>query len=149
MMTRSLLLGAYACLVSLAATFGGAYWRTHPSTENGGHIDARQITTIKPITVPLIANGALKGYVTVAFSIVSEKEDPHDVGIEPSSFVMDEAFRLIYGESKVDYARAEKTDLAALTRQLTLNVNQRLGRSVIKETLIRSFAFIPRDETPR
>ncbi|WP_457798538.1 flagellar basal body-associated protein FliL [Methylocystis sp. S23] len=147
-MMRGLLIGVWACAVTLAAAYGGAYWRLHPGIDKDERREARQIRSIKPITVPVIADGALKGYVSAEFSIVGAPADSHG-GVDPESFVMDEAFRLIYADSKTDFARMRKADLAGLTRQLTVNVNQRMGKDVVKETLVKSFTFISRDDLPR
>lgn len=149
-MFRTLLIGLWACVVTLGATYGGAYWRMRPSEEHGdAHEQKLDTHKVKPITVPIIVGGALKGYVSAEFTFVSPKTDPHDAGLNPESFFMDEAFRLIYAESKIDFSNIQKVELNALTAQITANVNQRLGKSVVKETLVRHFTFVAREDIPK
>lgn len=152
-MTRSLLLGAWVCIVTLAATYTGAYWRLHPHSDESDRREAVQIRPIKPITVPVIIDGAIKGYVSAEFSLVVAQGDSHGDShggdVDPQSFFMDEAFRLIYADPDTDFSKIRKADLAALTRRLTANVNQRMGKDVVKETLVKSFTFVPREDAPR
>lgn len=149
-MMRALLIGLWGVCTALGATYGAAAWRAQeaaPATENAEHLDIRKI---KPITVPIIANGVVKGYVSAEFSFVGAHDDKsHDAALDPESFFMDEAFRLIYGDSRIDFANVQRTDIDALTSQITSNVNQRMGRKVVKETLVRNLTFIAREELPR
>jgi hypothetical protein len=149
-MVRMLIVGLWACLVTLGATYGGAYWRTRPSAERAeAHAEKLEARKIKPISVPIIAGGVLKGYVSAEFTYVGAAADKHDPGLDPESFVMDEAFRLIYADNKIDFSNVQKTDLNALTAQITANVNQRLGKTVLKETLVRNITFVAREDVPK
>jgi hypothetical protein len=148
-MMQSLIIGLWACFVSLGATFGGVYMRTHASASaEATHEEKMDIRKIRPITVPIISDGVLKGYVSAEFNIVGPKGDGHGKGLDPESFIMDEAFKLIYAESKIDFTQIKKADLTALTNEITANVNQRLGHMVIKETLIKNITFVSRDDMP-
>jgi hypothetical protein len=149
-MLRSLFIGLWVTCVALGATYGGAYWKAQPSaTTTAEHAEKLEVKKLKPITAPIIAGGVLKGYISAEFSILTAPPDKHEKGLDPESYFLDEAFRLIYAESKVDFTHVEKSDLNALTRQITHNVNQRLGVNLVKETLVRNFAFVAREDMPR
>ncbi len=152
-MKQMLIVGAWACVVTLGGVYGGSHWRRQggDATEPA-HEEKLEARSIRPITVPIISDGALKGYISAEFTLLGAKSDPHGEhgsAIDPSNYFLDEAFRLIYAENKIDFSQMQKTDLAVLTGRITANVNQRLGREAIKETLVKSFAFIPRDEMQR
>ncbi len=149
-MKQTLLVGIWACAVTLGGAYGGVSWRLRadnpPATAHEEKLETRKI---KPITVPIISDGVLKGFISAEFSMLWPKSDPHgahDAELDPEGYFMDEAFRLIYAENKIDFTQIQKTDLAVLTSRITANVNKRLGREAVKETLVKSFAFIPRDE---
>ncbi len=149
-MLKTLFVGLWACLVTLGATYAGVQWRARGAAPEPQHVEKASVHKVKAITVPIIANGTLKGYVSAEFSFVGAEAGGHEsAGPEPESFFMDEAFRLIYSDTQVDFAHLEKKDLAALTEQITANVNRRIGRSIIKETLLRNFAFVAREDMPR
>ncbi|MGJ0508741.1 MAG: flagellar basal body-associated protein FliL [Methylocystis sp.] len=151
-MNQTLIVGIWACVVTLAGAYGGVYFRQQSSASaNVAHEEKLEARKIKPITVPIIADGMLRGYISAEFSLMTPKSDPHGHGpsLDPEGYVMDEAFRLIYSENKVDFSNMQKSDLAQLTSQITANVNKRLGSDLIRETLVKNFAFIPREELPK
>jgi hypothetical protein len=153
-MNQALIVGIWACLVTLAGAYGGVYWRQQSvnATATAAHEEKLEPHKVKPITVPIIADGVLKGYIAAEFTLMTPKSDPHGghgASIDPEGYAMDEAFRLIYGENKVDFTNMQTSDLAQLTSRITANVNKRLGSELIKETLVKNFAFIPREELPQ
>jgi len=151
-MNQSIIVGIWAVVITLAGAYGGVYWRQHSGAEAAAvHEEKLEAHKVKPITVPIIADGVLKGYISAEFSLMTPKVEGHGpaTGLDPEGYVMDEAFRLIYAENKVDFANMQKSDLADLTNRITANVNKRLGKDTIRETLVKNFAFIPREELPQ
>lgn len=147
-MTKLLIVGVWACAVTLAGAYGGVYWRSHANdtASNDAHAEAVETRKIKPITVPIIANNAIKGYILAEFSLVSPKGDPHGKALDPEGYFLDEAYRLIYAWTDKDFTNMPSSDIADMTRRITERVNQRLGKEVVKEALVTNFGFIPRDE---
>lgn len=135
--------------MTLAATYGGVYFRAHHDAPAEEHAEKLEIARIKPITVPIIAEGVVKGYVSAEFNVVAPKLDAHAEALNPESFIMDEAFRLIYSDTKIDFSKLDRADLSSLTKQLAENVNQRLGKAVVKEVLVKNFTFVSSDDLPR
>lgn len=150
-MIRTLLFGLWCGLVALLSAYGGAYWQEHRAnavTTEDRPVKA-EVKKVKPISVPVISGGLLKGYVSVEFMFVMEGGEGHGGdGVDPEGFLIDEAFRLIYSDTKVDFAKLEKVDVDALTKQITANVNARLGAPRIKETLVKSLTFVPKEDIP-
>ncbi|KAF2990638.1 flagellar basal body-associated protein FliL [Methylocystis sp. MJC1] len=150
-MIRTLVVGLWCGVVALASTYGGAYWQEHrAATPAVSDLPVKtELKKVKPISVPVITNGVLKGYVSVEFMFVMEAGEGHGSGdVDPEGFLMDEAFRLIYSDTKIDFAKLEKMDIDSLTKQITANVNTRLGKKRIKETLVKNLTFVPKDEIP-
>ncbi len=150
-MFRLLIVGLWTCLATLGGTYGGAYWRTRQSAApEAEHAEKVEVHKARPLTVPIITGGALKGYVSAELSFVSPAIDKHaPAQLDPESFFLDEAFRLIYSDPKIDFSNIQKADLSALTEKITANVNQRMGRMAIKETLLRNLSYISREDMPR
>jgi hypothetical protein len=153
-MMRMVLIGIWACVVTLASTFGAAYWKSHRSTpaEAVAHAEKLEVKKVKPITVPIISDGSLKGYISAEFAyVVDASSKSHGGGgaaVDADSYVMDEAFRRLYADNSLDFRRIEKYDLNSLTKELTKSINQRLGAELVRETLVKSFAFVPKDDIP-
>ncbi len=153
-MIRFLLVGVWTLVVTLGATYLGAMLQLRKASEPvEAHAAKLKVFKVKPVTVPMIVDGALKGYVSADLSFVREapENDKHGEGgaIDPESFIMEETFRLIYSEHKVDFNHIEKVDVGTLTKQIAERVNARLAGSPIKEILIKGLFFVPKDEIPR
>lgn len=146
-MMKLIIIGVWACIVTLAGAYGGVYWRTHAhDSGDKAHEEALETRKIKPITVPIIANGMIKGYILAEFSLVSPKGDPHDKSLDPEGYFLDEAYRFIYASSDKDFTNMQTSDVADMSKRITEAVNKRLGKEMIKEALVTNFGFIPRDE---
>ncbi|MBI1867120.1 MAG: flagellar basal body-associated protein FliL [Methylocystis sp.] len=150
-MTRLLMIGLWVCIVTLASTYGGAYWKTPrlTATASGEHFEKLDIKKVKPITVPIISDGSLKGYVSAEFSYLMDASAKQPASLETESYFMDEAFRRIYADNSLDFHHIEKFDLNALTKEITQHVNERLGVPLLKETLVKNFTFVPKEDMPR
>jgi hypothetical protein len=150
-MMRFLLIGMWVCFVTLASTYGGVFLKARQASSSSAatHAVKLEVKKVKPITVPMILGGQLKGYVSAEFSFLTEVGDKHDTALDPESFIMEEAFRLIYSDNKLDFSHLEKVDIDLLTKQITANVNARLGVARVKETHVKSLAFVPKEDLPR
>ena len=62
---------------------------------------------------------------------------------------MDEAFRTLYGDPRLDFRHLEKYDMDGLTKKLAAAINARLGEGMVKDVLIQDFSYMPKNETPR
>jgi hypothetical protein len=154
-MMRMVLIGIWACVVTLGSTFGASYWKSHRSApgEAAQHAEKLEVKKVKPITVPIISEGTLKGYISAEFAYVVEASNKEGHGgggapVDADSYVMDEAFRRLYADNNLDFRRIEKYDLNSLTKELTKSINERLGGELVRETLVKSFAFVPKDDIP-
>jgi hypothetical protein len=142
--------GIWVVLVTLGAVYGGAYWRSHVKpAADVEHETKLAVRALKVLTVPIIENGVLRGYISASFSIVAPSADPHGDGLDPESFIRDEAFRMIYADKNIDYTKPGKQDLAELTRQIVERVNARIGKTAVREILISNFNFVAREDVPK
>jgi hypothetical protein len=144
------LIGVWTCAVTLASTYGAAYWKSHraaaPAQE--AHAEKLEVKKVKPITVPIISEGMLKGYISAEFAYVVDATNKTHGAVDADSYVMDEAFRRIYADNSLDFRHIEKYDLNAFTKELTRRLNDRLGGPIVRETLVKSFAFVPKEDIP-
>jgi flagellar basal body-associated protein FliL len=102
--------------------------------------------TTEVITVPIIAENAIRGYVLAAFVYTIDGETAGKLAVPPDPFIMDEAFRAVYSASGFDFKKAEQFDLVALTSSIRDTVNARYKQEVIHEVLIQQFDFLPKED---
>ncbi|QXX74687.1 hypothetical protein [Methylovirgula sp. HY1] len=137
----------WICLVTAAAGYGGAMWKVQQMAAAVAPPKLEQVHYHKtrPLNVPMIANGAVQGYVVVQFGY-TETDKAERLGMPLGVFLLDEAFRIIYSDPKLDFHHLEKYDVAGLTRTLVKKVNQRLNEDAIKEVLVEEINFVSKDE---
>lgn len=146
-MAPLIFVGVWTCVTTLAATYGGFFYRTHPALPADlTHATRAQSRDLRTITVPVIRNGQILGYISADFSIIGANTDQHQNTPDIEGYVLDEAYRLIYAETGVDFDFIQKTDLNRLTADIKSHVNTRLEREAIQDVLVRSFHYVPRDQ---
>ncbi len=69
----------------------------------------------------------------------------HDFPIDPQPFVLDEAFRHIYTDGKVEFDHLSKYNLDDITAGIKDAVNARLGTDLIVDVLIDELNYVDRD----
>lgn len=141
---------AACCLWMIAATLGAVYagagWKSASGKKVAvaAHGRLEQKKT-EPISVPMIADGAVAGYVVAQFTYVVDADVAKEISLPADAFITDEAFRRLYAE-RVDFARLDRYDLTGFTRALIAQVNARLGRDIIKDILVEQFNYVPKAE---
>ncbi|MFI4994551.1 MAG: hypothetical protein ACHQAQ_02040, partial [Hyphomicrobiales bacterium] len=100
----------------------------------------------KMINVPMIADGAVQGYIMAQFVFTAEAAALKKVTVQPEVFLQDEAFRAMYSDEKLDFRHLEKYDITKLTKTLAKKVNERISMDLVKEVLIQEFNYVSKDD---
>jgi hypothetical protein len=133
--------------VTVGATYGAIEWQlgsgTAPATDEGSKLE--EVRT-KAINVPIIADGAVQGYVVAQFVFTVDTKNLTGTSVRPDVYLLDEAFKTIYAGEKVNFRQLKKQDLPALAKQLGENVNKRLGVPVVQDVLIDQLSYVPKGE---
>jgi len=95
------------------------------------------------LNVPILRNGELLGYVVIqlGYTIDSSKATAPEGAI--SGLLLDEAFRTIYSDDKLDPKTLERYDLNGLISHLRSRLGVRAGGEGIKDVLVQEFNFVP------
>lgn len=140
-------------LCSIFAALGASFAAV--SYKNGARVaevkeTEAKLETLKTrmISVPVIANEIVKGYVVTRLEIVADAALIKASGVPTESIVADEAFRQIFSSLTSDLVTPLKPKLDPMMQAIVENVNKRLGKNVIKHLLIDSWSMVEvRDET--
>ena len=148
-MIRLILSGLWVCLVTLASTYAAVSWlaprppeaETQIQKLNGG----LESVKTRMISVPVIGEGTIHGYVTAQFVFTVDGKAMKHLAVKPDAFLLDEAFKAIYGGESVDFRHFTKRDLQALSKQIGDNVNRRLGARLVEDVLVQELNYIAKD----
>ena len=143
-MIKSLAIALLACAVMFGANYGvGQYLKaksaTPPSAESSAGSETRKT---KELNIPILRAGAIKGYVVLQLNYVVDLTVAKTAPVPPDAFVVDEAFRYIFDDDKIDFAHLDQIEIEKLTRALTYKVNTRVRAQVITEMAVQECNFL-------
>ncbi len=141
-------IGLWVALVALGATYASASFTANRKAVGlEQSASAVQSEKTRVINVPVIAHGAVQGFVVAQFGYTADAAIMKKLTVSPDVFILDEAFRTLYSDDHLDFAHLEKYDIAKLTSHLVKATNERLGADVIKAVLIQDFTYFSKQET--
>ena len=140
------LVGLWLTLVALGATYGASLMGS-----GGGKAEAHaegaglHHEKTRNINVPIIIDGALQGYVGMQFTYVMDGTVLKSLSVPPEVYLLDAAFNDVYMDKTTDFNHLERMDMPAFTKKLVGQTNTHLGAPLIKDILIESFNYTPKD----
>lgn len=150
-MIRLVLAGLWVCILTAGTSYAVAYWK-----ENGGalsandeYLDGLQSQKTRVLSVPMVENGAVQGYIVARFVYTVEAKAMRQLAVPPEPYVVDEAFRRIYADERLDFRRLARYDLSILTGAIKQRVNERMQAEIVQDVLIEDFNYVSREEFQR
>jgi hypothetical protein len=150
-MMKLLITGIWACLVTVGTSFGISYWQ-----ESAAALPAKQdqpeglvYEKTKVINVPMIAEGIVQGYIITQLVFTANAKVLRQLPVPPEPFVVDEAFRTIYADQKLDFKSLGRYDLAQFAQTIRAQVNKRLQTEALQEILVQDFNYVSKDQIRR
>jgi hypothetical protein len=150
-MIKSILIGVWVCAATMIAAYLGASWQkpavaATEKPEHSPHSKDLTLVRTRMISVPVVADGAIRGYVVAQFAFTASASHMKHMSVKPDLYVLDEAFQLIFSGEMIDFRHFKKQDLPALGRKIVENVNKRLGARVIEDVLVQELNYVPKDK---
>ena len=146
-MLKLALSALWVCLATLGSIYGVVAWKTGArAAAEPAYIDGLDYEKTRAINVPMIADGKIQGYVVAQFVFTVDAKTLSKLAVPPEVFVLDEAFRTIYADERLDFRQLEKYDLPGLMTAIRERVNQRLEAEVIQDVLVEEFNYLAKDE---
>ena len=146
-MIRLVLAGLWVCILTAGTSYGVAYWK-----ENGTLLPAKdeyleglQYEKTRALSVPMGESGAVQGYIVARFVYTVEARTMHQLTGPPEPFVVDEAFRRIYADERLDFRKLARYDLSVLTAAIKQRVNDRMQVDIFQDVLVEVFNFVSND----
>jgi hypothetical protein len=147
-MIKVILSALWICIITLVSSYAAVLWKTQTAiagTDEGG-LTGLNYTKTAPINVPIIEEGAINGYVVAQFVYTADAGALKQLSVPPDAFILDEAFRTIFSDDRIDFEHLERFDLATLTKNLATGVNTRFGSDIVQDVLVEQFTFVTKDE---
>ena len=147
-MTKLILSAVWICIITLVSSYTAASWKARGTIVPTGEPSLTGLNYQKtdPINVPIIVDGGVKGYVVAQFVYTADATALKQLSVPPDAFILDEAFRTVYSDDRIDFDHLERFDLASLTKTLMEAVNTRFGTELIQDVLVHQFTFVTKEE---
>jgi hypothetical protein len=147
-MIKVVLTGLWVCVITVASSYAAAYWSAgkHGDGKQEVYLEGIEYQKIQAITVPMIAEGGVQGYVVAKLVFTADARTLRDLAVPPHAFVVDEAFREIYSNGKVDFGNIAKYNLGEMTDAIKKNVNKRLNFDVVQDVLVEEINYVEKSD---
>ena len=147
-MIKLVAVGLWVCAVTLASGFAAVSWQAGrlPQPEGASLFGGLSTVKTRLISVPIIAEGAVQGYVVTQLVFAVESSILQRLAIKPDLIFVDEAIRTIYAGNGIDFRQLTKQDLPQLAKTLAGNVNTRVGAKLVEEVLIEELNYVAKDQ---
>ena len=150
-MIRLLMTGVWACIVTVGASLAISYWKESqaPLATKQEYLEGLVHEKTKVINVPMIAEGSVQGYIVAQLVFTADAKALRQLPVPPEAFVVDEAFRNIYGDERLDFKNLSRFDLALFAQTVREHVNKRLQIDVLQDVLVQDFNYVSKDQIRR
>ncbi|NIX78404.1 hypothetical protein [Microvirga terricola] len=146
-MARILVTGFWICAITLISCYAAVYWGTGVKfAKKEEYLEGLEYQKVRVINVPIIAEGAVQGYVVANLVFTADAKTLRSLPVPPNTFIIDETFRQIYTDEKLDFRKLSKYDVSALLKNIRVSVNERLGADIVKDVLIENFNFVGKED---
>lgn len=98
------------------------------------------------LSVPIIRNGAVAGYVVTEMSFAVDKNAGGQESGNTAPYLVDAAYRTIYESISADFAHLKPQDLKELSDKVKETANKRLGHDAVQDVLISNINFVGKEE---
>lgn len=144
-MIKLILCGVWACAITLVSCYAAVSWQNRPAAAEHKILAGVETVRTRMISVPVVADGAIHGYVMAQFIFAVDGKVMKHMSVKPDLFLLDEAFKTIYSGDSVDFRQFKRQDLPALAKRIGDSVNKRLGAVLVNDVLIQELNYIAKD----
>jgi hypothetical protein len=141
-------IGVWVILVTAGATYGSVYLARPGGSEPVTEEQDLGVEELKSemTSVPILRNGEVVGYLILQLSFGADRRLLEERKLDPLPFMVDAAFRVIFGSTDVDFRRLRSKDLDTLTAAIAKEANARIGAELVRHVLLQQVNFVKRED---
>ncbi|MFN7009974.1 MAG: flagellar basal body-associated FliL family protein [Allorhizobium sp.] len=147
-MVKIIAAGLWVCLVTLGAVYFSVHMATAPVevSEEDAKKEKLELVRGEPITIPMIADGSVRGYFLGRISFMMDKEKIKGIELPLTELMTDELFTLLIGNKMVDISNMDAFDVAAFREKIKADLNAHLGEGFVEEVLVEQLDYMSKEE---
>jgi hypothetical protein len=147
-MFKALLIGIWGCLIAAGSSYAVVFLhnRKPAETHAAAPVDKLERRKGPPITVPVVAEGKLQGYLMAQLALSGPATALKAQTIAPEVLMTNEAFRILFSDDRVDFRNLKKYDLAGLSKEVLQKITAKVGEGVVTEVAVDDFNYVSKDD---
>jgi len=150
-MLKLLLAGVWVCAVTLGSVYFSMQYASAPAISDA-EAERRASEEYVPgeiITVPVIEDGAVKGYFLAKLSFSAKRAGVAKLHAPLRQLVTSELYDMLVGSKFIDVADTGSFALADFKLAVKDGLNGKLGGEVITEVLVEQLEYLNKEEVAR
>jgi hypothetical protein len=142
------MIGVWVILVTASATYGSVFLLKSGGEQPADEEQDLGVEELKSemMSVPVLRGGEVIGYLILQLSFGADRRLLAEAKLDPLPFMVDAAFRVIFGSTDMDFRRLRSKDLDDLTAAIARAANQRIGSDLVRHVLLQQVNFVKRED---
>lgn len=146
-MIKLVLTGVWICVITLASVYFSMQMAAAPRVdEDAARAAALELIKGTQTTIPVIREGAVKGYFLTRVSFTADAERVAKQVVPIADAITDELYTLLVGERMVDIETLDRFDVEAFRTRIRDGLNTRFGEQIIDRVLVEQIDYIAKAE---
>ncbi len=147
-MIKLILTGVWICVLTLGSVYFSMQMAAAPRVDDEAAARAAAMELVKggQATIPVISDGAVKGYFLTRLSYTANKDLAAKQVLPINEALTDELYSLLVGERLIDVSKLDRFDVDAFKARVKDGLNKRFGDEVIDEVLVEQIDYIAKVE---
>jgi hypothetical protein len=142
-MIKNVMAGFWVCAVTLVSCYAAVTWTFGKTqVEDKGSYEGLQYKKLPAMNIPIIAEGAVQGYVIANLVFTADAKTLREIPIPPEAFIQDELFRYVYADESLDFRKLSRYNVNGMISNVREKINKRLGAEIVREILVENFNFV-------
>jgi len=145
---KLILVGAWICVLTLGSVYFSMQMAAAPRVDEEAAARAAALDLVRgsQATIPVISDGAVKGYFLTRLSYTANRELAAQQPVPVSEVITDELYSLLVGQRMIDVEKLDSFDVEAFRGRIKDGLNKRFGGEIIEDILIEQIDYIAKLE---
>ncbi|SIQ55047.1 hypothetical protein SAMN05880582_102108 [Rhizobium sp. RU20A] len=149
-MIKIILVGVWVCAVTLGTVYFSVQYASAPTTPDDGKPQvAAEHVPGELVTIPMIADGAIKGYFINRLSFNADKEKLKEIKTPLKETLTSTLFDILVGSKMIDIPNTRNFELATFKAAIKDGLNKEFGDEVILEVYVEQLEYLSKEDVTR
>lgn len=133
-------------LLAGSAYYFGSQPEATGNTGKAESVLSAEYVKLDPITVAVVRSSEVRGYVILEVAIAIDKKARSEAEVPLEYLMRDLVLGHVHTDPNLDFYRLEQYDIGSLGKRLTVDINDKLGKELVKDVLVQDINFVSKED---